>query len=239
MYSCGTIHYSVGDMMGTYTQMEEDSLKSYIDLTFNKTGFTLVDETDHVRPNLHSKPFFCCDTIAYGTWKLDNKHGVLSLSTPQLTDTYIDDNVQEGTNPNADFLYFSISNPIEKDMAGGQHGNIFYTFDLYSTGGDLGDNLTGSEFNTNKIVINNPQHSVVQNFSINIYTKPDFYARYKSINPVKTFRYTVKNSLSNSFRIDIPKLTYGYFTYLRLKEHLIKIVDKDELIWDGVKYKRK
>ena len=236
-YSCKTNHYLPKNIIGTFRQIRDDGVESNIDLTFSKTGFTLTDVADYLKMHNGGGKYLCCDTVAYGTWRIDNQHAILSLSTPQLTDTYIQDYIVEKTKPNTDSLYFFVSNPIEKNM-GVMHKNIFYTIDLSTVGSDVGEAAFLKEFDKNKIVIANPGYAWVENFSISIYLKPEFDARNIAINPVKTRHYTVKERSSNVFIIDIPGLTYSYFSYLRLKEHLVAIISKNELIWDGVRYKR-
>jgi hypothetical protein len=232
---CVTFHYSSEDLIGTYAQIREDGANPFINLTINKTGFVLVDVMNYNKRG--GGKYMCCDTIAYGSWKLDNKHGDLSFSTSQLSDTYIDDSVREETNANRDSVFFYINNPIEKKM-GKKHEYIFYKIDLYSIGSAFGEDLYEKQFNTNRIVAANPNHDHINEFSIQVYTTPDYFARNIAIDPVKTFYYKVKDRNTNSFRINIPDLTYGYITYLRLNERLIKIVNKNELIWDGIKYRR-
>jgi len=237
LWSCKTFQYAPANIIGRYAQVRDDSVKSYIELTFENRNFLLADASGKSRKYYGGANYFCCDTIAYGTWEIDNNHGVISLSTPQLTNTYIDNNVREEINPNADSVYFQISNPIEKQM-GKDHKNIFYTFELYSISDDFGEELYGKEYNSNRIVVANPRHAKIQQFSIHVYTRPEYFARNIAIDPVKTIPYKVKDYHSNSFKIDIPSLTYGYITYLRLKDHLLKIASNNELIWDGVEYKR-
>jgi hypothetical protein len=238
LYGCSSFHYSSKNIIGVYTQITNDSLKSFINLTIGKTEFNLVDVRDYTKLPDGGSQYLCCDTIAYGTWEIDNKHGVLSLSTSQLTNGYLKSKVIEQIDPrHTDSVYFVISNPIEKNM-GTKHTYVFYTIEMDASG-DFGNLLYDKEFRTSKIAVPNSFYDSINSISINAYTTPDYFARNISVNPVKTIPYILKNKRSNVFYIDIPKLTFGYITYLRLHEHLIKIVNKNELVWDGVIYRRK
>ena len=119
------------------------------------------------------------------------------------------------------------------------HKNIFYMLNLNSIGTNFGDNLTDKEFNSSRIVLANSNRSRIIDISLLIYTRPEYYARNIAVNPVKTIPYKIKDPGSNIFKIDIPKLTYQYITSLRLREHLLKIINNSEIVWDGVKYQKR
>ena len=160
------------------------------------------------------------------------------MSTWLSTNPFIGCKVEEDSKPHDDSVYFHITNPIEKQMVK-RHENIYYVIDIISSDQTLMDSFDGKEFYTNNIVMPR-NYGRIQEFETRVYTTSNYYEKGDvSITPVNTFYIPVKNMESNSFKIDIPKLTYQYISYQRFKNRLVKVVNKNELIWDGVLYKKK
>jgi hypothetical protein len=234
---CAHFHYSLHDLIGDYHRVRGDTVETSETLSLYNHNFLLLDSGKlHVGKEIY-KPYFCCDTIAYGVWEIDNEHGVLSLSTPQFSDDDITSKVIESFKFSPDSVYFLISNPIEKRM-GKKHENIFYTVEVYSSQNELGDNLSNKEFFTNSIIIPNLAQEKIEEISIHIYTAPEYDGRTISARLIKTATYKVTKRGNNFFEINIPALTYGYLSYLRFNQRLIKIINSNKLILDGVRYQK-
>jgi hypothetical protein len=235
---CKPFHYSEKDIEGTFTRSNDDSSFLKYDLNFYNGNFSLVDARDYSK--VHGGRWYnCCDTLTYGQWKIDNTHGVLIMSTPTLSDGYVRSTVTEEISGSPDSVYFIISNPIEKRM-GKVHSDVTYMLSFASSPEELEVSYDEVEYNSNRIVMPNPHHDRIIFFAIYIYPAHNLRVNNIAVNSANIgVEYTVKTRGANVFKIDIPKLTYGFFTYLRLKDHLVKIVNKNEIIWDGVRYLRK
>lgn len=241
-FSCKSFHYLPGEIVGNYKEMNEDGTTSGKNLIIDGTGFALVDNG----PYRDRSGFICCDSITYGSWKIDNVHGILSLSTPQLPQYFVSEKVHEESGLSKDSLYFFITNPIERSM-GEKHENILYNIffqsytpsELHNSGLrthlSLDDSVANIKYNTNRIVIANKNHAKITSFTIIIMPTADYSGR-NALRLILTKQQIVNDGNSNVFKINMPDLTYGFITYLRLTDVYVKIVNNNELEWNGNRY---
>ncbi len=226
---CRTLYLKSGDVKGDYTQLNADGSPSKIILTLNDSTFTLINKGKYSKGSSN-----CCDTLTYGKWELDNRHGVLSFSTPEIS-SWVWAKVEEEVLANRDSLIFYITNPIERKTSKFRR-NITYIVSLYGAGLELTEATDKKEYDTNRIAIFNPKHNRISDFAIYILAKPEYEYRDDAVSPLKTSFLPVKDRNANYFKIEMPDLTYGYLTYSRHKNDLAKIEDKGTLVWHGVKY---
>jgi len=178
--------------------------------------------------------FKCCDTLSYGNIEYSSKDFLLTLtSVKYLNDEFLNFNVEESQVINQDSVKFIFTNPIENHY---KRFNESYRELLYSV------EIVNSDFqdiisDKNPIVISSDNE--IKEFQIKIYPKYDIPLYQLETREVKLKTYKVVNSKANVFKINIPKLDYGYFSFKRLKGDYIKVVNENKLIWDGKTYIRK
>ena len=222
------------DIKGTY---KAEKGKGYAELIFTDSSFAFVDSHQY-----HMPTFSCCDTIAYGNWKLDSERGFISVSSPEeLNTSTVSLEVQEKT-IEEDVFIFKIGNPLERAYRKYNSNyseavrDILYDLYIYNNSGLVTD-IETTEFNTDYIKI--PRSSLGKIVKFEIVIKPNtqfLVVENVGTKMVITLDYEVKNPSSNFFEVNIPQLDYGYLTYLRLNNDYIKVVSKNKLEWDGKTY---
>jgi hypothetical protein len=242
---CGPLHYTANDFDGEYVQTLQNGMKLGPVLDLANGNFILRDAHRYAE----GVPYICCDTMAQGTWRFDNGHGLLVLNTNNSTTPVLDINVKESASGNADSLYFYITSPIGRST-GKRYEGIVYNLVLHSmqlsddpsapSSAKFDDFISGKLFDTNKVVIANPNHFSVRSFTLNISPTPFFRGSHVAVAILRTVTYNVDNyKSSNVFFVDVPGLVYSQITDLRLSDDFVKVISRNKLEWDGKYYIRK
>lgn len=229
-YSCATAQVSRKDIDGVYVQKENKN--TYIQFKGNRFAF-VEDQSKY------EMPLYQCDTITYGEWKLDRD--LLYVSSEEFLSTFfVNAQVNEKSTAQGDTLYFTIDNPIEAHYRKykSRSRSIYYKISIDGVNTGALDQIFLKDFDTNRIKIYRPKGAILDKFEIKIYPKSNFGGR-TLIREVSTLEYTVKDKSSNFFEINIPELDYGYLSYVRLNKDIIRVINKNELEWDGHTYLRK
>lgn len=229
--SCAAQKISSTKLLGNYVQDKNPN----IELQFSKNQFVLIDTYEQK----HLPPFKCCDTLAYGSWKIE-KEGFLRLSSPEELNTYfIYMEVTEELS-NVDSLYFYFDNPIEGHYKkfGEKRRELFYSISAETNNTELMVVLS-KNIDINPIVVPNPKKSKISKFYIEIIPKSDLPVRELNTLYASTLEYEIQNENSNVFRIQLPQLSYQYLAYKRLNEDFVKIENSKKLRWDGNVYTKK
>ena len=175
----------------------------------------------------------CCDTISFGKWVIE-PNNMIALSTPDYLSKKIPINVEEGFNVNLDTIYFSINNPIEelyfKDRE--RIRNIQYVVLVFTRDEHLRE-IANIESCSNIIKLNNSRKEDIEYFQILIYPGSFTYLLEGEIRKSETEIYFPKDHKSNQFKIYIPDLTGNFLKIRKLNRDFVKIINKDELEWDG------
>lgn len=223
--SCSSSHKIVlNDFHGVYlSKNEEDKQlilreKSFIHTKIEKERDLAV--------------FKCCDTLAYGNWKIDKKSSLIVLnSAKKLNNSHLNINVQEIVEPSRDSISFFIDNPIEKHYKkfGEKYREVYYSVTL-----NTNDDFFIKTSDSNPIIMK--KVNGIKMIEIAIYPKYDIPIRNVAIREVYTVPYEIQNPETTVFKIVIPQLDYGFFSYKRLHNDYIKVNTKNKLTWDGEEY---
>ena len=226
--ACSAVKMLPEQIEGTFLQKENKNIQ----LRFDQNSFLFIDTYQQT----HMPPYECCDTIAYGYWELENDGLIKLFSDPKL---YLPVDLQvEESMTNYDSVYFDISSPIEGYNEGNSGKNkkgIVYHLYIDSDVQKL-EYETLRYFDSNRIVLANPNNGKVQKFSIGIYPTYSFRGRNIGAREVLTKEYEVKDPTSNVFEVSVPGFNYGYLTYKRLDGDYVKVINKNRLLWDGQEY---
>lgn len=178
----------------------------------------------------------CCDTLTYGDVSLDRGGFLLLKSDPSLNPIFVSMNVIERKNDATDSIEFIIHNPIEEIFRknNSQGGDLIYSFDVDPY---FKENM--QSFEGNRVRFYNPQKTSIYNFSILIQPKCSIDVKNLVVREMYTDTYTVKTKGANVFEINIPKLSYGFISYLRLEGDYAKMVGRDTIVWKGKEFIRK
>lgn len=198
--------------------------------------FAYIDE----RKDEHL-PILCCDTLAIGEFEIDNKGFLIVDSPGWLNDVFVDIVVNEKIIAGKDSVTFFISNPIETDLRkfNSEKSDLEYSLLVQPKSGSLDYFKENNKaFDENEIIYYNPRQLPIADFTIMIRPKSSIYIRDIQTWELHSLEYKVKNPGSNSFEIDIPKLSYGYLSYKRLHGEYVKIVNKDLIVWEGKEFVR-
>ncbi len=226
-FSCSVYKFSTRDFQNSYSKDDDKNIK----LIFKNNSFVYTDEGYHSFTN----PYKCCDTITYGNWILDNKHGIMELTSPDILNlSIVNLNVKESS-INSDTTIFKIVSPIENHYLhyNETYRDIYYKISLNTDNATFNEKTLTKIYNNNPIKIYNPNHVQIRSFYILIYPKDDIKLRNIGTREVTTLEYKVQNPNSNEFTINIPQLNYGYFAYVRLNKDYIKIMNTNKIEWDG------
>jgi hypothetical protein len=230
LMSCkSTAILSNDDYRGVFRKVD-----SGIRISLSDSTFTVVGDWKHVKT-----PFTCCDTITYGDWYLMPKERLLVFDNTNYLDGYLKSNITAGIEKKyEDSIVIVVNSPLENDFYGKDRSrDIFYLLEI-ETEDWAYDSRMSIGYSQNVIKLYNPNHYKVK--SITLYVKPNYNykGRYFAERWFSTTLHELGNNANNVFEINIPDLTYPYLNYLRLKKDLIRIIDKNNLEWNGEIYKR-
>lgn len=225
LISCGLNKDVSKDITGVYLQKDNKR----IELHLNNNTFVIKD---NFKPShLAIEEYKCCDTIAYGNWKKENDF--LSFSSPkELSTFYLNTIIKEETVLSNDSVIFVIDNPIERSLKKENKNSrdLYYSIDV----GTKSNGIISKKSNSNVFKIKNVKG--INKIEITIYPSIDINLRSIANKEFYTLPYEVKNTNTNIYNIDIPKLNYGYLSYKRLNNDYVKVISKDKLLWEGKEY---
>ncbi|WP_221417881.1 hypothetical protein, partial [Fulvivirga kasyanovii] len=91
------------------------------------------------------------------------------------------------------------------------------------------------KYYTDEILLNVPNGVKIKSFEITVYPTECALGWRDSMPPihVTSMQYEVKDTESNVFKVNMPELTYCYLSSLRLDGDYVKILNKNQLEWDG------
>lgn len=187
--------------------------------------------------------FVCCDTLADGTWKIEeNKKYVAVQSDEKYKSNFLPLSVKESMNTNKDSVRFTIVNPVENfyNTHNVSIGNrdILYKVDITSNNRAFDLRLSSKYFDRNIITVARPEDLQIKGFSIEVIPDFDFGGNHIGVRQIFTIPYNVMDLSSTSFFISIKDLDYQFMTSRRLKNDYIKIIGPDKLLWDDVVYSK-
>jgi hypothetical protein len=209
-------------LKGKYFQQEDKTCM----LTLEDKSFSISSLRSH------HPTYICCDTLTKGNWYLRNDK-LIVLDNQLSLSNHVQSEAHESIREMKDSFYIYIINPVETDTKreGWRTRKICYR--AYVTKGDdeaILDTLVNSDsirlFNT---------HSI-KSITLLIYTTPYFLGRYNAEDFFITTEYELKSRQTNILFIEMPKLTYEYMTYIRIKQDFVRIANKNCLEWHGNKY---
>ena len=229
--SCASYNFTKDDIKGTYIQEEYKGIQ----LKFEESNFVLKD----VYEQEHLPPYDCCDTIAIGSWKIDDR-GLLSISSPEETSTFFTNmDVVEEQSSYKDTIYFTIDNPIERHYeTTGNKRDISYQLAITSNKSSFDNKIALKKYDSNIIAIPVVEGLKISQFELVVYVDCGIPLKNIETREVYTLPYDVQNSRVNMFKVDIPQLDYAYLSYRRLNNDYIKIINKNKLLWDGKEYSK-
>ncbi|MFD0862224.1 hypothetical protein ACFQ1M_08380 [Sungkyunkwania multivorans] len=232
--SCSSYKYLSGDLEGTYSKTDDNDIK----LILNQKSFLYINEYKQE----HLPSYDCCDTIAYGNWKI-NKEGYIELTTPEeISTSYLNvDVIEKEVKKSKDSLYVFIDNPIEKFSKNDNRktSKLLYQLAISSNNNNFDNAIALRKFDKNKIAIAKKDNDLkINSIEVIVYVQSDISLSNLELREVYTMPYKVNNANTNSFNINIPKLNYGYLSYKRLENDYVKIVNKQKLVWNNVEFLR-
>lgn len=236
LLSCGSLSYLPEDF--TLEGVFINKKRNWIELQFKGNEFVYYDGYKQ----LHMNPEICCDTLSYGTWKMDSR-GFAVLETPIDFDLYIMKPIEvvERKDFSPDSLYFIIKNPIEEFYVRNnwKSGDLGYRVFLFSQGGFYNVPEKDQIIFTNKIVASKKPE--VKGFEITTLINPElkFNLSHMATSLIVTEPYQLKDPTANVFEIYIPDVNFEFVSLKRLKSDYIKIVNRNKLLWHGEEYVRK
>ena len=220
--ACSSSKFTAEHIKGSYALKENEKRL----LILEENTFVLLDKSRIDDLALHK----CCDTLAYGKWKIRDKR-YLELSTPfPSLKSEIDMHVKESSAYSKDSLYFFIENPIERHYKkfNEKYRELFYSIQMF--GEDFYEILSDK----NPILI--PKKGVLNEFDITVYTKFDIPIKNKIIRELSTNFYKLNDSNSNVFYIELPQVSYSFLNYKRINKDYLRISNNGNLLWDGLTY---
>ena len=215
--------YTCNELSGIYKQGEAP----FYSLTLHEDSSFLFSKPSSRQSKDHR------DTITYGTWNIES-NSMLTLSSPASLSEKLQMKVEEAGNSNQDTVYIEINNPIEEWSIRNQKRTriVKYEAMVFTTKMDLLKKVDDTERTSIKLY--NPNGADIFSFNILIYPGPDIYLPEDEIRDAQTESYfPFKNKKSNQFHVEIPGLTNNFLRSRRLNRDFVKVVDKNELEWDG------
>lgn len=212
--------------------------KKWLELKFHKNEFVYYSNYKQT----HMSPIICCDTLSYGTWKVEDR-GFAILNTPSDFDLYFMRSivVEERRDFSSDSLYFIINNPIEDFFVKNKwkSSSLAYNILLFTKDFPYNTQKKDQIIFTNKIVI--PKEKEIKGFDITALVNPEFQFRLSNTETllVETQPHEIKDLEANVFEIYIPDVNFEFLSLKRLKDDYVKIVNKNKLLWHGEEYIRK
>lgn len=185
------------------------------------------------------------DTIAYGSWSLESP-GFLSLSSPDYLSKRLKIQVEQDVVDHPDTVYIKIDNPVQNYLSGWdatprhvRYGAAVMVYDAFLQQIDLPNP-------NNVIKLYNPKRMPVLDIRLVVYTLLPSYDGFilgnynEGLIAAETETYSVSpiSNHFNHFVITIPDLTEQFLIYRRLNRDFVKIIDANQLEWDGHIFKR-
>lgn len=238
LISCSSFsHFSQEfELKGRFVQKERNGIELY----FYKDSFVYLNTYKQT----HISPTICCDTLSYGTWKLDSR-GFAVLKTPlkyNLPD-WKPIEVVERRGFSSDSIYFIIDNPIEEFYVKNKWKTSDVAYKVFVFTQDESYHLPRKEQMdfTNKIVAP-AGNKKITGFDITVLMNPEIQYKLKNAGAtllIETEAYSKKDPEANVFEIYIPDVNFEFMSFKRLNDDYVKIINKNKLLWDGKEYVRK
>lgn len=187
------------------------------------------------KPKHEILPSLNYDTLSFGTWGVVDGGKFLYLSsTPDYLLSTLPVEVKESEIIGSDTLEITISCPIRN----ADNLNAV-TFDaaINAENGVL-EEVFGRNETDPVIKFLNPRHLQIKSIIIGVYPGPGFIKEQRGTTAVRCF-YSLNKKSSNKFAVNIPGLTYKYFSIDRLNRDFVRIIDKDRLEWNGKLFNKK
>ena len=224
--SCQSTKGLYGDSPEVYTEI--NGQKS---ITFNPDGTFLFEYTDEY---LKSRKLWLNKELSFGSWRKED--GVIILNSSEKIKSSRLEMIVEENITDTDSLIIQILSPYESDRQNKKLPAIFKYVLLSSSM----DPLFSQDL---EFISPNQQFPLERKYGIHdivlfIIPDPFLYPGQLEFNFLHG-RYSVKNSLSNHFIIDIPDFTLEYIGYIRFKEEYVKVIDKNIVQLRGEKFKKK
>ena len=229
IFGCKTRSYLPLDLYGVY------KIKgSAEELILNNKSFVFKAEG-----NKHSSEWVCCEVISEGSWQLDHGTGFLILKSRPSLDSALKITASERIENIGDTIKVFIENPIEQfyRKSGIKIRDITYGIYIEAENGYLSD-LLAAGYIRNFAYFLRPKGVKIQRIMITISPGPLFGGR--NIGVKEAFGvHSFKDVKSNIIKIDIPDLTYEFLTYLRVENEFVKILNRNNLMFNGKIYSKK
>lgn len=199
-------------------------------ITLTDSEFVVSDSTKI--NNVNNRP---CKIVSFGSWEIDEKKLLIFNSDYQPLDNYYIDFDVGFKDIESDSIHFKIEMPIQSTE------KEFFSYKLdIDYEGEYGFNKQFSKpFQSNTLSVKTPPFGIkVKSITVTIiYEKPfsNLIEPYLGITTVSTIEKEV--SSHNYYTLYVP-IDLCYFEYERYNGDYLKIINKDMLIWNGVKYIR-
>jgi hypothetical protein len=223
------------NISGVYVQNEMENIKMYI----SENLFLLKDNAKYESLS----PFNCKDTLAFGYWEWDDSRMFIKLYTnPIQYASLVNINVVENVGKDNDSIYLYIKNPIENNYIFNKserknNDKVYYKINIETDETYTVYDVNMKSYNNDVIVFKAPK-SGIKSIEINIHPN-NYSSGWRPNMPphiVTTLPYIVQNHKANIFDINIPELTECYLCTYRLNGDFVKVVNKDQLEWNGHLY---
>jgi hypothetical protein len=181
----------------------------------------------------------CCDTISYGHWKRYDPGYIILNSPDELKTFFVNCHITEKTDRSPDTIYFYIKDPIqeENEKNHNRSNELSYQLNVSAVGGFSGSFKENREtFDTSEIKYSNPDKLSIDNFSVSASANCSMYVKNIAVRTIFTLPYKVKDPTSNVFEIQMPQVTYNFFSSRRLNDDFVKVLGPKRLLWDGMEF---
>lgn len=232
----GSIGQNNKSFDGIYLSTYEGGRKLILD----SNKFILV----HSDQRKHFPIIWSCDTISFGTYLNDNRRYILFSGDSTFESAPLNIRVKERKIANSDSLTFHIHNPIQEQTTASLDTGCRLKY-------SLGSMLINTSENKNEVPIQSAEFSGrdfkwkipiglgIEWFAIRIFPNRKNCKQNIATSFLCTIKYNVLDSASNDFEIYIPDLTFDYISFIPFINSSAKVVSKDAIEWNGVKYIRK
>jgi len=183
----------------------------------------------------------CCDTIAFGSWKMINESVIELNSTENYLRPILKTRIEESERVYNDSIQFIFHSPIETHLNRyPDHKRDFvYLFSLHTGNYNYDAHQFEIAHRKNPINLPFPRSLSIKQIHVEVIPTFEFDGQHLGARKFLSSFYEVQNSKANTFDIYFPELSYPFMTYLRLDQEYILRKNKNELVWDGVVYHRK
>ncbi|MFD2915670.1 hypothetical protein [Psychroserpens luteus] len=188
-------------------------------------GALKFDNSGHYYLLSYDIPTSKIDTLSNGSYKLDN--GFLNLSSEiDKYDNEFDTKLFESYNPDISGVKIEIVSPLISELKEkGLDSSLFFVISGYSNNNFL-ENSTSNVFELNDV----KAESIEEFYVFARIGFMNFLDKRKQLE-ITTKTLAISNLKNNNFRVEIPKMTNSELRKTILRNHYLKVIDKNQIQW--------